>query len=705
MNEYIIHFNKLEKTPALQRIEDAIVAMQEAEGKAVTDSVIAVMEAIRMAITLGEKIIVPVEVPDESLDAINAAAIKVGDIVEPSDDLHLQIRTFKLNSGSTAFAAFTSQDEVNAGDATSTITERIDIFLQKVLMNSNIEGVLLNPWNLSFFLTSEQIKVIFEGNLLEERENAIYFDTVDITTLDIPCIVNAANTSLLGGGGVDGAIHRAAGPGLLAECRILHGCETGEAKITKGYNLKAAHIIHTVGPRYSGSDKDAKLLRNCYWNSLELAKANDIHAIAFPAISTGVYGYPLAEATEIALRTVSDWLKITPNYGMAIMFACFSEDTTELYRKIWAEKEELWNQRPIIRENNGTIEKAMQFAIEAHRGAVRKGTNKPYILHPIEVLQILSSMNADTNLMAAGLLHDTLEDTSATLLDIYDQFGADVAALVNAHTEDKRQIWYMRKLHTIDEVPKANIRQKMLVIADKIANLRGMNTDFKAVGDELWGRFNAPKHMQAWYYSEVTDGLSELEGYTDTADAYWEMLGLFKDLFVDFLVEEDKGILYQLGAEGSGYILTKGNPQWQALDCPIFDTARLISRKDAERIEDTWSEQFWRTHDLDLSDAVYQLYLDNKRGLFIEIKDSTLVFNGEDTNAGNISLDAERPLDVHYLLDAEQTHRFLVQLRIQHGTRNKLSTILKKEFGSYEGAQAFLDYCDDIDIDVQVLRF
>ena len=154
----------------------------------------------------------------------------------------------------------------------------------------------------------------------------------DITKLDCDCIVNAANRSLLGGGGVDGAIHRAAGPELLAECRTLHGCRTGEAKITKGYRLKAKYIIHTVGPIYSGTAEDAAQLADCYRNSLNLAKEHDVHSIAFPAISTGVYGYPLEDATEIAAKTVAQWLEDHADYAMQVIFCCFDARTERVYQ-------------------------------------------------------------------------------------------------------------------------------------------------------------------------------------------------------------------------------------------------------------------------------------------------------------------------------------------------------------------------------------
>ena len=147
----------------------------------------------------------------------------------------------------------------------------------------------------------------------------IFVKLGDITKLDCDCIVNAANKSLLGGGGVDGAIHRAAGPDLLKECRTLHGCETGEAKITKGYRLKSRYVIHTVGPVYSGRDRDRQDLANCYWNSLELARKYDLHSIAFSAISTGVYGYPPEEAVPIAADTVKKWLKEHTDYEIKII--------------------------------------------------------------------------------------------------------------------------------------------------------------------------------------------------------------------------------------------------------------------------------------------------------------------------------------------------------------------------------------------------
>ena len=169
------------------------------------------------------------------------------------------------------------------------------------------------------------------------KMSSIKYHLGDITKLKVDAIVNAANSSLLGGGGVDGAIHRAAGPQLLEECRTLNGCRTGEAKITGGYNLPAKHVIHTVGPIYSGSISDAENLRNCYWNSLEVAKTNDLHSIAFPGISTGVYGYPKKEAAKIALKTVKEWLESNSAYEIEITIVNFSEEDYLIYQTVAAE--------------------------------------------------------------------------------------------------------------------------------------------------------------------------------------------------------------------------------------------------------------------------------------------------------------------------------------------------------------------------------
>lgn len=153
----------------------------------------------------------------------------------------------------------------------------------------------------------------------------------DITELAVDAIVNAANQTLLGGGGVDGAIHRAAGPGLLAECALLGGCRTGEAKITRGHRLPAKHVIHTVGPVWHGGKKgEPELLARCYRSVLALAERNGIGSIAFPSISTGAFGYPVDQACRIAMRETVDFMEKRPSIGR-VVFICFDDGTFEEY--------------------------------------------------------------------------------------------------------------------------------------------------------------------------------------------------------------------------------------------------------------------------------------------------------------------------------------------------------------------------------------
>lgn len=155
----------------------------------------------------------------------------------------------------------------------------------------------------------------------------------DITSQETDAIVNAANSRLAPGGGVAGAIHRAAGPELWEECKKLGGCETGEAKITKGYNLKATHIIHTVGPIYSGTKEDEKLLASCYRNSLKLAVKNEIKTISFPSISTGAFGYPMKEAARIAFQTIIGFLNINREIRL-VRLVLYGEKAFEIHKEV-----------------------------------------------------------------------------------------------------------------------------------------------------------------------------------------------------------------------------------------------------------------------------------------------------------------------------------------------------------------------------------
>lgn len=182
-------------------------------------------------------------------------------------------------------------------------------------------------------------------------------------------------------------------------------------------------------------------------------------------------------------------------------------------------------------ENNILLDKAICLAVERHSGQVRKGSATPYIVHPLETMSILVSAKAETTLLIAGVLHDTVEDTDTTLEEIADLFGNDVAELVSYNSEDKSKSWDERKKHTIDSLKNAPFNVKLLAASDKLSNLRSIAADYKAVGEDFWKRFNAPKEKQAWYYSGLCASLSDLANHSETRPMYSELLALYNEVF------------------------------------------------------------------------------------------------------------------------------------------------------------------------------
>ena len=519
----------------MKLIEEKINAISAAASEVTGEHVVAVLEAIRAAMNQDGAFVIPVEITAGSFPEIDPERIKPGDTFTLDEDVHMKPRCIQLADDSLALVAFTSSEEMQKGVASHTITSEVGNFLDSAMMNMNVTGIIINPWDRSFYLPKSNIEAILRVNLMQEPD--------DERRQQINAVLGAA-------------------PAMICD--------------------------------------------------------------------------------------------------------------------------------------NRKLDEAINFAVSCHAGDVRKGTDLPYILHPVEALQILASMKADTNLMIAGVLHDTLEDTDATLETIASRFGKEVAELVDSHTEDKRKTWYQRKLYTVTTLPEEDLRHKMLTIADKLANLRSLCNDYKAIGDQLWERFNAPKELQAWYYSKICDGLAELQNYPDTEAAYWELTGLYKDVFVTYAVDEDKGLLYQLGTDGESYVLRKGKPEWKLLEGKISKGATVLNRKNAEHIEENWNEPFWKTIEKDLENAEYPLYESSGRVLSIRMQDGELTFIGEDCGEACRSINGKDEYEFRYHLDAENTRRFVVQIRLQNSLRYKLSTIFRNTFGTDDGTVKFKNYCEAI---------
>jgi len=367
------------------------------------------------------------------------------------------------------------------------------------------------------------------------------------------------------------------------------------------------------------------------------------------------------------------------------------------------------------KRENHLLEKAIHFATAKHAGQLRKGTTTPYIVHPLETMNILRSMNADANILIAGLLHDTVEDTDTTVEEIAEVFGTDIAALVGGHSEDKSKTWEERKTHAIQELAEASTRMKMLVMADKVSNLRSIAADYKALGDELWTRFNAPKEKQAWYYSGIQDSLWDMQTNENTSHVYWEMVGLFKDVFVTYYEVHEfcppgyyDDYILQVCLDGTAYRFDKGSPTWKETwfhENQIDDDCTLVTREYAERLEDEWYKQFWDLVDHDLADAEFVLINENNLYAEIAIQDGCITLNGENRGSECQKLNGKEEYEYHVSLDAENTKLLVAQLRMRYSLDLQLGDILLRELGTEKPSTNLMAYCTEKDIQYNFVSF
>ena len=259
------------------------------------------------------------------------ALIKGGRRPEPGGKIQVKFLQLNGKDGDFCFPVYTDDEEAKKGPEAVNLKHPFSQILKRVSEFPKCSGLMINPMGEKYLLTRPMAE-----SLPDYRPRPVLAVVRgDIVKMHVDAVVNAANNSLLGGGGVDGAIHRAAGKNLVEECRLLGGCRSGDVKMTGAWDLPDTEcILHAVGPIYTGYDADRAMLASCYRKSLELAYQRGCLSIAFPCISTGAYGYPKEEAARISLIAVNEWIRSHPGAVMNIYFCCYEEESAEIYRKL-----------------------------------------------------------------------------------------------------------------------------------------------------------------------------------------------------------------------------------------------------------------------------------------------------------------------------------------------------------------------------------
>lgn len=292
-------------------------------------SIIPIYNIIKLGLNHSLKVLLPIDSSSPLQNIINDR----GKNIKFEDSLHIGLIRPKDDKDAYYIPVFTSENEHKKGSISSLLSIELNDLISYINRLTNCLGIIINPTSQKFVINRNMLDEIISY----KPKSHIELVVSSVVDMNVDIIVNAANISLLGGGGVDGEIHKRAGHKLIEECKTLGGCKTGDAKITASYNIKNAnYIVHTVGPIYMGLEQDSIDLANCYKKSLDLAKKYNSSLIAFPGISTGVYGYPLDEASEISLNSINTWIRENSDTVINIYLCCFKEKEYIAYKNAFS---------------------------------------------------------------------------------------------------------------------------------------------------------------------------------------------------------------------------------------------------------------------------------------------------------------------------------------------------------------------------------